>query len=82
MKPKKRELKLAKKQINCLKCGCPIDLKNNNFVELKTVGRGKVIEDVYFHFPYCWQGFNQEKINEEMNRLILTGKKMLGGLMQ
>ena len=66
----KRNLKQFK--IVCYKCNKEIN-KFEKYISLITYDKGIIIEQADFHFPSCWQEFNQEKVNQRFKDILKVG---------
>lgn len=66
------------KKKTCFKCAKKID-DNENYINLLSYNKGKVIEDVSFHI-LCWGKFNQEKVDERIRQIAGMGMDMIKNL--
>ena len=82
MKTKQKEVKKQKQQQFeitkgvCFKCKGKI-YPNSNYLKLITMNDAKVVEEVWFHLPSCWQEFNQEKVNQRFKDILNVGARLI-----
>ena len=83
MKKKKdtRKIKAKEEQLICYRCRQRIDKEKDNYVNIASYNKGKLIEDVSFHLS-CWQQFNQDKVNQRIMEMANAGMGLLrqGGI--
>jgi hypothetical protein len=78
MKKKKdtRKIKAKEEQLTCYRCRQRIDKEKDNYVNIASYNKGKLIEDVSFHLS-CWRQFNQEKVNQRIMEMTNAGMGLL-----
>ncbi len=64
------------KQNVCFRCGRKIDL-DLNYLKLITMNESKVIEEVWFHLPLCWQEYNDFRFQHRLQEHLTFGTKLI-----
>lgn len=84
MKKKKNVIKKKKFAIKpnaCFKCGEFVPVLSNHLRMVTYLG-GEVIEEVWFHLPFCWGEYNTQRFKEHLDETLATGMSSLKPLIE